>query len=366
MKILMATPYFHPRIGGLELYAEQIARGLAARGHEIHIVTSGASRESVTYAGLTIHRLPVAFMLSQTPIHPGWAWHLRKLIHTLQPDLINVHAPVPSMALMAAMAAGRTPVVTTYHAGSMKKGRFVLDLMIAAYETRMLPWLLRRSDAIICSSGFVEEKFLHPWRTKTSVITPGVDAARFSPSPESVVKGRLLFVGNFSDPRKGLDILLRAAGTLSDVTLRVIGEGRPVVQERVTYLGTQSPDEVAREMAAADVLILPSVTEAESFGMVLLEAMSSGRPVIGSEIGGIPYLVSHGQDGLLVPPGDAQALATAIRTLVGDRELNHQLATHARQKAATQYDWHSRISATEQVLTEVYRAEATDRMYAVS
>ena len=134
MKVLMATPYFYPRVGGLELYAEAVARELVVAGWEVHVVTSAEVAGSEQYAGMTIHRLKAAFVVSNTPVNPLWRWQLRRLIAELKPDVINVHAPVPTMALAATAAAGRTPVVVTYHAGSMKKGRRGVDQLIGVYE----------------------------------------------------------------------------------------------------------------------------------------------------------------------------------------------------------------------------------------
>lgn len=357
MKILITTPYFHPQVGGLEQYAAQIALGLRERGHQVHIVTSGPADTTEQWQGLTIHRLKTVAKLSNTPWSPWWPRQLRQLIADIKPDIVNTHAPVPSMALATLKAVGATPLVTTYHAGSMKKGAWPVDLLIGAYERWLLPRLLRRSNSIICASSFVREQFLTPWKHKTTVITPGVDTHAFEPSRKHTTTNQVLFIGDFRDPRKGLDHLVDAVLRLSNVTLRIVGPGRPQRQHpRLSYAGVVRGPELAREFHASRLLVLPSTTDAESFGMVLTEAMACGLPVIGSRIGGIPNLINDGVDGLLVPPSDAQSLAAAIGLLVSDPYRAHLMGQAGRHNMQRHYQWSQRVDATHTILKQASKS----------
>ncbi len=350
MKVLIATPYFSPRIGGLELYAEAVARELLTAGWEVHVVTSGAQPGTEKYKGITIHRLRPAFVVSNTPVNPFWRWQLRRIIKDIAPDVINVHAPVPTMALAASAAAGRIPVVVTYHAGSMKKGRFLVDQLIATYESWLLPRMLNRATAIICASNFVRDTFLTQWAAKTTTITPGVDTDAFTPAVHQTAKGSVLFVGDFRDPRKGLEVLLAAIRKLPGVNLTVVGPGTPNPEPRVHYVGVKHGAELIAEFQKASLLVLPSTTEAESFGMVLLEAMACGLPVIGSRIGGIGSVIADGEDGLLVPPGDVTVLTQAIAHLTQNPKLAHQFGANGRRKVERNFTWHTRGAATAEIL----------------
>jgi glycosyltransferase involved in cell wall biosynthesis len=353
MKLVIATPYFWPALGGLEQYAEQIARGLSAAGHDVHIITSGDTTETVTHDGLTIHRLATRFTISNTPLSFAWTRHIRALLREIQPDVINVHAPVPSIALATWLAAGRTPLVVTYHTGSMKKGSLPADLAIGLYETLVLPRLLKRADHIIAASEFVKNRFLARWIAKTTVITPGVDITRFVPATNPPVDGPILFVGDSRDPRKGLHILREAMRRLPQLKLRVVGPSHPVTQANVTFTGPKTGTDLVHELQTAGLLVLPSTTENESFGMVLVEAMACGRPVIGSRIGGIPAVITDGHNGLLVPAGDPQALAAAIKRLAMDSAFSKRLGEAGRTTAESTYQWNQRVTATQTVFEEV-------------
>jgi len=356
MKIIMATPYFYPRVGGLELYAQQMAAQLVARGHEVHIVTSGKQRETVVLHGLTVHRLRAWTVISNTPVSPTWTRQIRRIVRDVRPDVMNVHAPVPSMALAAAAAAGRTPLVVTYHAGSMKKGRALVDSVIGLYEHFALPWMLAKAARIICASEFVRNDFLGLWEDKTITVTPGVDVERFVPSAAPAVRGRVAFVGDFRDPRKGIDVLRSAIKLLPGASLRIIGQGSPVPQDNVSYAGVKRGQDLVAELQRAELLVLPSTTDAESFGMVLIEAMACGLPVIGSNVGGIKHVISDGRDGLLVPPKDPQALAAAMAVILRDPAYGRQLGRNGRYKVARIMSWSRRGALTEAVLFEASEA----------
>ena len=352
MKILMVTPYFWPKIGGLERYAYEIARRLTARGNEVHVITSGTERATTTMDGLMIHYVKASFTVSNTPVNPAWLWQMRRIIVQVRPDVINVHAPVPSLALVALAAAGKTALVTTYHAGSMKKGLAVPDALIAVYERIFLPLLLWRSTAIIPASEFVARGLLAPWASKSVVITPGVDTKAFAPALTKRAHGRITFIGDFRDPRKGLKYLLEAMTGLPTAHLRVIGAGTADGQQaRVSYMGELRGAALISELQSSTILVLPSTTDAESFGMVLIEAMACGLTVIATTAGGAKYVVKDGQTGYLVAPADADELRRVLVSLLNDPVRVRKFGVTGRQTALT-YDWDTRAEATEQVLMQ--------------
>jgi glycosyltransferase involved in cell wall biosynthesis len=339
--LVIASAYFAPQIGGLERYTLEMTKAAVRRGYEVSVITSGEARSTTvdTIEGATIYRLPTQFKISNTPVNLNWYRELRQLLHEIQPDLVNVHSPVPFMADVAAFAARGIPVVVTYHAGSMKKRSLVSDWVVNLYELLILPRMLNKASLIICSSDFVRETFLKKFQHKSITITPGVDIETFTRREGERTSNRVLFVGNFTNGWKGLNYLRDAVAMLPQVKLNVVGKGIHVEWPRTEYHGELSGEKLVDMIHNSSLLALPSVAEPEAFGMVLVEAMACGIPVIGSRIGGIPKLISDQVDGLLVAPANAKELAAAIDKLVSNPKLADQYANKAYEKVRKQYTW---------------------------
>ena len=206
MKLLLVTPYFYPKIGGLENYAYNIAKGLKDKFHwDIIVVTSnheGKKYIKESLEGLTIYRLAPLFSISNTPINPFWYFEIKKIIKKEKPDIINAHSPVPFIADVARVVSGSIPFVTTYHAGSMKKGTFFYDSIIDFYEKLILPKLLENSNKIICVSEFVKQDIAKKYLSKAIVVTPAVDVSIFKPSAKKRNENTILFVGRHANVYK--------------------------------------------------------------------------------------------------------------------------------------------------------------------
>ncbi len=358
-RLVVVAPYFYPKIGGLEKYAHTVATGMAASGEwEVSIVTSnheGRAYKKEVVDGMTVHRLPAWWILSNTPINPLWFFWLRRFYRQERPDLIHVHSPVPFIADMATFAAGSIPVVMTYHAGSMAKGRTSIDLLIRLYEKTVLRAVFRRVDAIVAVSAAAAPQELASVQHKVHYISPSVAIESFTPTPLPTRREKVvLFVGRIeqSSAWKGIDPLLQSIALLRQqmpqVRLHLVGSGDAVEQYRaratalgigdyVSFAGTQRGADLAQQYANADVVVLPSTSASESFGTVLIEAMASGRPVVGSRVGGIPQVIDHEETGLLVPPNDPRALADALARILSDTSLATRLATAGLHKAQTTY-----------------------------
>jgi glycosyltransferase involved in cell wall biosynthesis len=175
----------------------------------------------------------------------------------------------------------------------------------------------------------------------------------------------VVFVGRLQRTSrwKGVEVLLSAFARMAspEARLVLVGDGDDVpalraqaeslgVADRVAWRGALHDADLVRAYQQAAVVVLPSLTEAESFGMTLVEAMSCGRPVVGSDVGGIPYVVRDGVDGLLVPPGDADALAAALDRLLASPSERMRLGDAGRQAAVERWDWRHSLAGTLQVL----------------
>jgi glycosyltransferase involved in cell wall biosynthesis len=372
-RVAVVAPFFHPKIGGLEQYAYQIARGLNDRDdYEIVVLTSNHEHRRTTVEvidGLTVFRFPAWTKLSNTPVSPIWPWRLRRAMSDNLIDLVHAHTPVPGMAEAAALACGQRPLVVTYHAGSMLKNRRGPDIVIRFYEERILPLLLRRADAVVSVSPSVSSRLVARSLSRPFLVPPGVDDERFVPAltgERGQVDPTILFAGRIerSSAWKGIGCLLQAFALVLEecptAQLVLVGGGDAVeehartvarlgVQDRVRFRGPLWGADLVAAYQQASVVVLPSTTEAESFGMSLVEGMACAKPVIGSNIGGIPYVVSDGNNGVLVDPGDPRQLASACVRLLQNTELATGMGQRGYEMVRSSYRWGSRIDSYDSI-----------------
>ena len=353
-RIAVVTSYFYPKIGGLENYAYNLAKHLHATGeYQVSIITSnyqGNGYKKETIDGMVVHRLPIWFRVSNTPVNPLWYWQVKKIFAAERPDVVHLHSPVPFLPDVAAQAAKQTPIVLTYHAGSMRKGKWPIDAFIGIYENIFFPILLKRANAIVAiSQDFAKKKFPH-FSDKTYFIPTGVELERFKRTPMPTKTEVVTFVGRIEHTSswKGIEQLLQAMVVVlrqrPQVTLELVGGGDAILHFRarakelnigpsVIFSGPQVGAGIVEAYQRASVVVLPSTSDAEAFSVALIEAMASGRPVVGTNIGGTPQVIKNEENGLLVPAKDPQALAEAIERVLGDRTLAARLADAGAAKA---------------------------------
>lgn len=353
MRAVIVTPRFPPDPGGVEQYAAWVARTLRDRGHDVTVVTTGERDAEDVHDGIPVVRLGTWFTLSNTPVNPMWAVQLRRLVKDA--DVVNAHAPVPGLADLAAYTS-TAPVVLTYHSGSLAKGSRV-DPLLRAYERVVLPRVFARSRELVA----VSPVSLAHATGRAHLIPPGVDTGLFSPPAPGTDRGcRVLYVGRVeqSSRWKGLQVLVaalpRLRTLLPQVRLEVVGHGDDVlplqkqaaelgVGDLIDWSGHVDHASLPERYRRAGVTVLPSLTESESFGMALAEAMACGCPVVGSAVGGIPFVVRDGVDGRLVPPGDPAALADALAGVLTDPP----------QVETGRWGWDQRVDDTVRVMEGV-------------
>lgn len=333
MRILHLAKYYWPRSGGMERVVQDLAEGAAELGHQVEVVavegfgrdrSRGAQRSSVTRA--------FSFgALGSQEIAPGYiaaAWK--------RADVIHVHHPHPLADVACLLRAGRTPVVVTQHADSNRSLYHPIARMV-----------LRKAASVVVPSrahmALSEE--VRGLEGKIEVIPFGIDERRWElvPPPPPGAAPRALFIGRLA-AYKGIDVLLRALEQVPELRLDVVGVGpegprlRTLAQalaitDRVRWYGEYPDEDLPRRMADADFLVLPSVTVAEMFGLVLLEAMAAGRPVVTTALPSAVREVNvPGVTGLEVPLRDPQALAEAMSMLVHDPDLRHRLGAAGRER----------------------------------
>ena len=368
MKVLIASPYYSG-VGGLQQYTNRIAVGLHNAGVDVAVVTS--SRVPRT-SGPTVFTVPQLATISNTPFSLRWFRSIKKIIDEYDPDVVNGHLPVPYMADVAARVCGDRPFVLTYHNDAVGITPLT-KLLVSAYYEVLGKKTLKRANRIITTSQRYAERspYLKGFLNKTAIVPPGVDLARFNLNVYAgLIKDRyslegpvILFVGQLSKSHrhKGLPILIRALQHLApDTTLVVVGDGnwlshykadarRAEVADRVVFAGIISEEEMPLYYRGANLTVLPTYTDAEGFGMVLAEANACGRPVIGTNVGGIPSVIRDKYNGLLVEPGDLRGLVKAIRVVLSDWKLAETLGHNGYERMSSEFTWDQAIARTMRV-----------------
>jgi glycosyltransferase involved in cell wall biosynthesis len=368
----------------------ELLRRIRAAGHDVEVFTSsyrGAGDQ--VFAGIPVRRFRYFLKRWENLTHEETAPDRmrRSLLYRVMPacfvlrgmraiyrlcrreryDVVHVHWPLP-LALFgwAAQLARPVPLVTTFYGVEL---RWVKSAM--PFLKRFLAWAARRSDRVVAISSYTAGEVRELADVPVEVIPY---TATFPEPAGRRARGEgpftVLFVGRLVE-RKGVSHLVAALARLDrDVPARlvIVGEGperprleqearRLGVADRVELRGRVSGDELAAAYASASVFVLPSVLDArgdtEGLGVVLLEAMHHGVPVVGSRIGGIPDIVVDGESGLLVPPGDAEALAGAIRALARDPVLAARLGEGGRERLRTHFSWDAIIRRWEDLYREV-------------
>lgn len=365
-KLLIVTPYFYPKIGGMENYAYNICKGLKEKyGWEIVIATSKNEDEFYSRAaleGMKIYRLPVWFKISNTPINPLWYFQIRSIIKKENPDIINAHTPVPFISDVACRARGKVAFVLTYH-GDLVKSNFFLKTAVWLYYSLIGNSTLKDSDHIISNSIHYAKKSPHlrNFLKKILIISPGVDPEMFQIRPQEKTND-ILYVGRIekNSDLKGIKYLLEAVSLIKKakpgISLKLVGSGDRVdyfkeyaqdlgIRDNVFFAGQKIGADLAAEYQQSKLLVLPSIN-AESFGTVLIEAMAFKLPVIGSNIGGIPDVIEDNENGFLVEPRDPVSLSKKILEILHDQILAQRLGENGFLKAMNNYSWEKKIEIT--------------------
>jgi len=376
MKILMITPYFPPRKGGVENYTYNLSKKLSGKGYELTVLSTGNTVEE-TYDNFKVIRIKNKLSISNTPIDMLLPFKLSKILKKGDFDIVNAHMPVPFYADIAAITSkiNNIPFILTYHNDVIKYGP--LKILSSLYNKSALQLTLRLADKIITPSPYVynESPIMRKFADKTFLIPPGVDPNIYKPG-KSFARRKynlpqdskiILFVGamNRGHAHKGVSILLKAFSEVrsNDAHLVLVGGGNMIpeykklakflgIANKTTFTGFIDEKSLIDLYRGSYMLVLPTVTAAEGFGMVLIEANACGKPVIGSKIGGIKYVIKEGETGLLVPPGDPNELANAMERLLDDERLAKKMGSKGRKMVQENYTWDKIVKMTGRVYRE--------------
>jgi phosphatidylinositol alpha-mannosyltransferase len=357
MKIALVTPYDYPYPGGVTEHIRHLDREFRARGHETRIIApSTAQLETLPANVIPVSEdiLPIRGngSTARITLSPEVTHRVKGILEREHFDIIHLHEPEVPLLGWAVLHASHAVNVGTFHAYTEKHDW-------EQFPQPLMAWVQSHLDGRIFVSPAVEEMLSSYAPAGSRVIPNGIDYESFADPALAPIQefadGRpnILFVGRL-DERKGFRYLLQAythiKPAISEARLLVVGafgeqEQAPFVEyvrahelSDVHFIGRVSAEDLARYYRTAALFCAPS-TGGESFGIILLEAMAAGLPIVASDIAGYRSVLCDHLDGRLVPPGDGEALADGIIGLLRQPSERARLAQHGRATAA-RYDWH--------------------------
>ncbi|MFF3494037.1 glycosyltransferase family 4 protein [Streptomyces sp. NPDC002795] len=387
MRIGIVCPYSWDVPGGVQFHIRDLAEHLIALGHEVSVLAPADDETPLPpYVVSAGRAVPVPYNGSVARLNFGFlsAARVRRWLHDGTFDVIHIHEPAsPSLGLLTCWAA-QGPIVATFHTSNPRS-----RAMIAAYP--ILQPALEKISARIAVSEYARRTLVEHLGGDAVVIPNGVDVgffARAEPKAEWQSEGArssdkggggrragtIGFIGRIDEPRKGLPVLMKALPKIlaerPETRLLVAGRGDEEeavaslpkeMRDRVEFLGMVSDEDKARLLASVDVYVAPN-TGGESFGIILVEAMSAGAPVLASDLDAFTQVLDQGAAGELFTNEDADALSVAALRLLGDPERRAELRARG-SKHVRRFDWSTvaaDILSVYETVTQGAAAVATD------
>ena len=366
-RLLITGKAYDPHIGGIETVMQQTAESM--RKYAKIKVLCCRDRRGLTVRD-KVHGVPVTYAgsfgtIASCPLSLSYFGEFRRKV--MLADAVELHLPFPLADLALLLSGYKGRVVVAWHSDVVRQ-----KLLLKLY-TPLMKWLLKRADAIlVATQAHIDSSpYLRPYREKCVIVPYGIDPAEYENRPHlSPLNGMLhdksakkvLFTGRLVY-YKGADVLLEAfAKVQTNAELFLAGTGvlEPELKQRaealgiasrVHFLGRRMTPELRDMFADCDIFVLPSVANSEAFGIVQLEAMYYGKPVINTALPtGVPLVSIGGETGLTVPPSDAQALADAMETLLSDDALRDKYGAAARDRVLREFSLSTVMARTKAVL----------------
>ncbi len=385
MKICLLNALFHPFAGGIEKHMHGLSRGLASLGVDVTVVTGRINGlpEREDLDGITVYRVPcwavkVPFLYPPPLVlSPGFLLHLKRLDDRENFDLFHLHNRFFADFNLALLYARlkRKPFVMTAHNPRPKHVASSLAAVGIAYDWLIGRWPFILADRVIAVSEWARHDIAKYGIDMGKIVTihNGVNLDEFRPRGGGHARGKyeasddglLLFVGRLV-PQKGVSHLLDAMPLIlrdhPGARLVLVGRGSLCDSLRrkasamglggnVVFSGYMEEDELKEAYSACDLFVLPSTVE--PFGIVVAEAMASGKAVVCTDSGGVREIVFDGVNGFLVPPGNPAALAERLSFLLSDKGARDRMGREGRRIAAEKLDWRAIAARTKRLYEEV-------------
>lgn len=369
LKILEVNKAYFPHIGGIETLVKQYSEELGQFDTQVRTLVccdnrGGSIRERVN--GVPVIRAANFGTYFSCPISTQFVKQFRRL--SQKADVIHIHMPFPLADFAMLLSGFKGKVVLSWHSDIVKQKK-----LLTLYKP-LLKYLLNRADMIfVATEGHIDgSDFLPEYREKCRILPYGItveDYLNIDRKPiltekltdKNSVKvfftGRLVYY-------KGVDVLLKAFRLVNGCELFIAGTGELEAElkayakehnmdDKVHFLGFLPDDELKQAYADCDIFVLPSVAKSEAFGIVQLEAMVYGKPVINTLLpSGVPHVSIHQKTGLTVPPSDFESLSAAILALARNRELREEYGKNAADRVMENFNEKDVIRKLYEYLSE--------------
>lgn len=379
MRIIQVSPYSWDALGGVQIHIRQLTKHLQKRGHEVLVLAPGDTpgwQEGACIVGRTFD-IHTNGSVARLAFAPSTMKALEDAMNDFAPDVVHVHEPFALSVGLKAVWSSPAPVVATFHS------YFARETLQGRLYSAAAP-LLRPTWKLLARRLAVSQAARHSAKGRlgkgnVTIVPNGVDVERFAraaPAAGLPPGRKLLFVGRL-EPRKGLPFAMEAFAQLAprypDLQFLVVGDGpeRDAIdllplslRKRVHMLGNVSDDALPTYHRASDIFVAPA-TGGESFGIVLVEAMAAGLPIVASNIVGYREVARDGRESLLVKPADPQALATGISRLLDHPEECARLGANGSQRALD-FAWERIVDELETVYAELAETRFAERALATA
>ena len=354
LKVLEVNKAYFPHVGGIETLVKQYSEELGQFNAQVRTLVccenqGGTIRERVN--GIPVIRAASLGTYFSCPLSVQFIKQFRRM--SRKADVIHIHMPFPLADFAMLLSRYKGKVALSWHSDIVKQKK-----LLTLYKP-LLKYLLNRADVIFTATeGHIDgSDFLYEYREKCRILPYGITVEDYlnidrkpiltekltdKDSVKVFFTGRLVYY-------KGVDVLLKAFSKVNNCEIFIAGTGelenslkayaeKHNLADKVHFLGFLPDDELKQAYADCDIFVLPSVVKSEAFGIVQLEAMVYGKPVINTALpSGVPHVSLDGETGLTVPPSNANALAKAINRLAEDKELREELGRNAAERVREKF-----------------------------
>lgn len=377
MKIVQTNKAYYPKVGGIETTITTLSEGLVnnySADVEALVCNHKKTTEDIekNIKGVNVHYLPTYGFVSSLPLSPNYPTSLLKL----NGDILHIHQPFPladlTLEFFPKLKKNFSKIVTSWHC-DITRQKWALP-----FYGKYIHKFLTMVDKIIVSNPYLIEnsEFLPDYKNKCEVIPIGInlewakinskEVNYYNHFQNETKNSVILFVGRLV-VYKGIEYLIRAMQVVKNSSLVIIGSGpleknlKNLIDElnlnsRITIIPEVDDNTLQNYYKTCDLFVLPSINKTEAYGIVQIEAMACGKPVVCTALGtGTTYLNIHNFTGLVVPPSDSKSLAKAINKILGDNELKTTFGTNGKERALAEFTSDKMVKSTYELYEELLK-----------